>query len=306
MTYAAVLPNRGILCVKGKDRAVFLQGLITNDVGKITLEQSIYAALLSPQGKFQYDLFITAYEDADGQEAWLIDCDRDRAEALLKRLSLYKLHSEVTIENVCNRFAVLAVWGHSGVLDTLGLSATLGVARPLKEGSAFVDPRLVELGVRIILPQDKIQNFYESAGITFTSFDDYDLHRLTLGVPDGSRDVLVDRGILLECGFDELNAIDWKKGCYMGQELTARTRYRGLVRKRLIPVRIQGETTVFQSPIFQEGIEVGDMRTAMKEWGIAMIRLEALSKSLPFQCGNATLTPHIPQWMCLPSLNKEE
>jgi hypothetical protein len=305
MTYAAVLPNRGILRITGKDRVSFLQGLITNDVEKITPEQGIYAALLSPQGKFQYDLFIVSCKDTDGEDAWLMDCDRDRADALLQRLSLYKLRSEVVLENVNDRFAVLAVWGHSGVLDTLGLRATPGVARPLKEGSAFVDPRLAELGARIILPQDKIQNFYESGGITFTSFEDYDLHRLKLGVPDGSRDVVVDRGVLLECGFDELSAIDWNKGCYMGQELTARTRYRGLVRKRLIPVRIQGEAPAFQSPILQEGVEVGDMRTSVAGWGIAMIRLEALSKSLPFHCGSATLVPHIPHWICLPSLNDE-
>jgi folate-binding protein YgfZ len=306
MTYAAVLPNRGVLRVTGKDRATFLQGLITNNVGKISLEQGIYAALLSPQGKFQYDLFITACTDAEGQEAWLIDCDRDRAECLLKRLSLYKLRSDVSIENVCGQFAVLAIWGHSGVLDTLGLRGVPGAAKPLKEGSVFVDPRLVELGARIILPQDNIQNFYESVGITFTAFDNYDFHRLEAGVPDGSRDILIDRGVLLECGFDELNAIDWNKGCYMGQELTARTRYRGLVRKRLIPVRVQGETPAFQSLILQDGAEVGELRTVTKERGIAMLRLEALSKPLPFQCSSATLTPHIPHWMCLPSLNEEK
>lgn len=306
MTYAAVLPNRGVLRITGKDRAAFLQGLITNDVGQITLEQGIYATLLSPQGKFQYDLFMTACMDGDDQEAWLIDCDRDRAEALLKSLSVYKLRSEATIENICDQFAVLAIWGHPGVLDTLGLCSAPGVARPLKEGSAFVDPRLLELGARIILPQDKIQSFYESAGITFTTFEDYDLHRLKLGIPDGSRDVLVDRGVPLECGFDELNAIDWHKGCYVGQELTARTRYRGLIRKRLIPVHIQGDTPIFQSPVLQGGVEVGEMRTAVKEWGIAMLRLEALSKPLPFQCGNATLKPHIPHWMCLSPLYEEK
>lgn len=92
----------------------------------------------------------------------------------------------------------------------------------------------------------------------------------------------------------------------MGQELTARTRYRGLVRKRLIPVRIQGDPPAFQSPIFQGGVEVGDMRTATAEYGIAMIRLEALSKPLPFFCGNATLVPHIPHWMHLPSLTETD
>jgi folate-binding Fe-S cluster repair protein YgfZ len=86
----------------------------------------------------------------------------------------------------------------------------------------------------------------------------------------------------------------------MGQELTARTRYRGLVRKRLVPVHIEGETPPSQSPILQEGLEVGELRSTQKEWGIAMIRLESLRKSLPFSCSNVTLTPHIPQWMSLP------
>jgi folate-binding protein YgfZ len=165
---------------------------------------------------------------------------------------------------------------------------------------------LADLGIRIILPQDKTQGLFESHEVKWASFEDYDLHRLKLGVPDGSRDILVDRGILLECGFDELNAIDWNKGCYMGQELTARTRYRGLVRKRLIPVRIQGAVPAFQSPVFQGSAEVGDMRTAAPGWGIARLRLEALSKPLPFQCSNATLIPHVPQWMHLPSLTNPD
>jgi len=128
---------------------------------------------------------------------------------------------------------------------------------------------------------------------------------LKLGIPDGNRDVIVDRGILLECGFEELNAIDWNKGCYVGQELTARTRYRGLVRKRLIPVCIQGQTPGFQSPVLQNGLEVGEMRTVKGEWGIAMIRLEALSKPQSFHAGSATLIPHLPEWMKLPALGDE-
>ena len=304
MTFATILPNQGILKITGKDRSAFLQGLITNDVEKITQSQGIYAALLSPQGKFQYDLFIVSMKDADGEEAWFMTCDLDRADALIKRLSLYKLRSEVGLENVSYRFAVSAIWGPK-VLETMNLPSTPGATRSTEGGCIFVDPRLAELGVRVIIHQDKIQEFYESRGIAVTSFDDYDHHRLSVGVPDGSRDVLIDRGILLECGFDELNALDWHKGCYMGQELTARTRYRGLVRKRLVPVRIEGKLPLFQSPVIQGGVEVGEMRTCIQKIGIAMIRLEALSKALPFQCEDATLTPHIPHWMCLPSLDQE-
>ncbi|MCE3230184.1 MAG: glycine cleavage system protein [Alphaproteobacteria bacterium] len=304
MTQATLLPNRGVVKITGKDRGAFLQGLITNDVHKITSEQAIYAALLSPQGKFQYDLFIVA-AIKNGEETWLIECEGSRVDTLLKRLLLYKLRSDVTIENVSDHFQVFALWG-SNALDTVGFPFQPGVAKTLQEGIAFVDPRLTDLGIRIILPPDKAPGFFESQGVKQVPFENYDLHRLKLGIPDGSRDVEVDRGILLEVGFDDLNAIDWNKGCYMGQELTARTRYRGLVRKRLIPVHIQGETPSFESPVFQGDAEVGEMRTAAPGWGIALLRLEALSKPLPFQCGNATLMPHIPQWMHLPSLTNPD
>jgi folate-binding protein YgfZ len=268
-------------------------------VEKITPEQGIYAALLSPQGKFQYDLFIVAFKDSSGEEVWLMDCDFHRADALLKRLSLYKLRSDVIIENVSDHFKISASWGPDLNSSPVSLLNSLE-AGPLEGGCYFIDPRLVELGARLILPADKTQDWYKNQGIKLVSFEDYDLHRIKLGVPDGERDVLVDKGILLECGFDELNALDWNKGCYMGQELTARTRYRGLVRKRLVPVHIEGETPPPQSPILQEGLEVGELRSIQKEWGIAMIRLESLRKSLPFSCSNVTLTPHIPQWMSLP------
>lgn len=301
MFQATLLPDRGILKITGKDRGPFLQGLITNDVHKITLEKAIYAALLSPQGKFQYDLFISSYKETNGEEVWLMECDGGRVDMLIKRLSLYKLRSDVVLENMSDHFSVYVGWE-----DRCLNSSHVGQTKQLEGGIGFVEPRLTELGARYIFLPGKEQDFFESNAATLTTFEDYDLHRIKLGVPDGSRDVLIDRGILLECGFDELNAIDWNKGCYMGQELTARTRYRGLVRKRLIPVHIHGETPTFQSPILQDNREIGELRSTSKDWGIAMIRLEALHKSLPFSCGNATLTPHIPPWMCLPSLTDEE
>lgn len=304
MIYATHLPTRGLLRLTGKDRAAFLQGLVTNDVEKITPDHTIYAALLSPQGKFQYDLFIGAHH-----EEWLMDCDggpnQERIEALLKRLSLYKLRSDVTLENISDAWDVGALWGLKA-LETLNLPPKPGATKALEGGLIFVDPRLAELGARVILPTAKMADFWKTVEATPTPFEDYDLHRLKLGIPDGGRDVLVDRGILLECGFDELNALDWHKGCYMGQELTARTRYRGLIRKRLVPVHIQGRTPPFETPIIQDGTEVGEMRTAIQDWGLAMLRLEALSKPLPFECGSALLIPQIPNWMCLPPMETGE
>jgi hypothetical protein len=208
---------------------------------------------------------------------------------LLKRLSLYKLRSDVALENISDTHTVLAVW--KGFLP--------------QEGITFPDPRLTEFGSRMIVPSQKISEICHRASLTLAPFDAYDLYRLTWGIPDGSRDILIDRGVILECGFEELKAIDWNKGCYMGQELTARTHYRGLIRKRLLPVRIEGDTPTFQAPIIQDGVEVGDMRTALKGHGMAMIRLEALQKPLPFSCETATVIPYVPAWMVLPTPSLE-
>jgi hypothetical protein len=114
-------------------------------------------------------------------------------------------------------------------------------------------------------------------------------------VPDGSRDLPVEKAILLENGFDELNAIDWDKGCYMGQELTARTRYRGLVRKRLMPVAIEGPAPEFGSALLLGDKEAGEMRSASGDIGLALVRLEALGQGA-LTSGAARLTPSKPDW----------
>jgi len=192
MFYQAILPHRGILQITGKDRGPFLQGLITNDVNKITPVQAIYAALLSPQGKFQYDFFVVA-ASINGRDAWLVDCDGDRADSLLKRLSAYKLRSDVTLENRSGHFQISVSWG-SRTLHQLDSSSQPRVARMAGEGARFVDPRLGELGVRAILPEGGAQGFLADQGGKRVPPEEYGLHRLKLGVPDGERDVLVDRG----------------------------------------------------------------------------------------------------------------
>src|SRR5260221_3240146 len=149
------------------------------------------------------------------------------------------------------------------------MPAIAGDAKPESDTLFFVDPRLAALGGRAYLPATNVP------AETGTSAD-YDRLRITQGVPDGSRDLPVEKAILLENGFDELNAIDWDKGCYMGQELTARTRYRGLVRKRLMPVTIEGPAPAFGAPLLLGEKEAGEMRSANGELGLALIRLEAL------------------------------
>lgn len=289
-----ILETRGLIRVAGKDARGFLQGLISNDIHKVGPDQAIYAAFLTPQGKYLFDFFVFEMDGA----AWL-DCEADRAADFRKRLSIYKLRTEVAIEERNGEFVVAAVFGE-GAAQALGLSATAGHAANLGGGVVFVDSRLAEAGARAVLPAGDAETVLTRAGLNRATFEDYDAHRIRLGLPDGSRDMVVDKTTLLEAGFDELNGIDWNKGCYMGQELTARTRYRGLVKKRLVPVTIDGPVPASGTPILLGGKEVGEMRSALPGAGLALMRIEHLSGTgagqKEFLAGNARLTPRSPKW----------
>jgi folate-binding protein YgfZ len=273
--------DRAVIALSGADRQSFLQGLVSNDVARATAERAIYAAFLTPQGKYLHDIFIAA-----AGERLLIDCEAQRRADLLRRLSMYKLRAKVVLGNADD----LAVGLHfgGGALEALALTAEPGSARVEGEGAVFVDPRLAALGARAILSPARFPA--ENAKPV-----DYDQLRLSLGVPDGSRDLPVEKAILLENGFDELNGIDWNKGCYMGQELTARTRYRGLVRKRLMPVTIEGPAPAPGTPLLLGDKEAGEMRSAAGEIGLALVRLEALGQGV-LVAGSAKLSPRKPDW----------
>ena len=291
---AYVLPDsRGVLAVEGPDAREFLQGLISNDVRRVAADRAIYAALLTPQGRYLHDFFIAAIGDS-----LYLDCESVRREDLKRRLSIYRLRSKVTLADAGNRLAVVLLFGQ-GVLGRLGLPAEPGCARDFAGGVFYTDPRLPELGARALLPRDTAADLLSDAGIAVGDPRDYERLRLSLGVPDGSRDLPVEKAILLENGFDELHGIDWQKGCYIGQELTARTKYRGLVRKRLMPVEIDGPAPEPGTKLLLDGQEAGEMRSASDGVGLAMIRLEHLDRATSgagFSAGNARLTPRRPSW----------
>src|SRR6476646_5507819 len=285
-----LLDGRGILAVSGADRRTFLQGLVSNDVEKIAPDRAVYAALLTAQGKYLHD-FIMA---AAGEAIWL-DAEAARLADLKRRLSMYRLRAKVAINDVPD-VAVAAVFGE-GAREALGLPEEAGAARPFREGLAFVDPRLAALGARVILPGDKVRAALEGAGLAETDFAGYDRHRLALGIPDGSRDLVLEKSILLESGFYELNGVDWQKGCYVGQELTARTKYRGLIKKRLFPVRIDGPAPAPGAIVERDGKDAGEMRSPRDGLGLALLRLEAVAAASPLATDAAILTPLRPAWM---------
>src|SRR5438477_1919837 len=285
-----LLDGRGILAVSGPDRLIFLQGLVSNDVEKVMPDRAVYAALLTAQGKYLHD-FVMA---ASGEAIWL-DAEAARLADLKRRLSIYRLRAKVVIDEMPD-LAVAAVFG-DGVCAALNLPEQPGAARPFAEGVALVDPRLAALGARVMLPRAEIGNVLAEAGLAETDFAAYDRHRLALGVPDGSRDLVIEKSILLESGFDELNGVDWQKGCYIGQELTARTKYRGLIKKRLFPVRIDGPAPPPGTIINGDGKEAGEMRSSRDGLGLALLRLEAVAEGGPFSSGSTVISPVRPNWI---------
>jgi len=287
-----VLEDRGVLTVTGDDRRPFLQGLISNDINRAGNDRAIYASLLTAQGRFLHDFFI-----AELGETFWIDAEAARIEDLRRRLSLYRLRAKVTLASVTDH-VVVALFGDKA-LAKLGLPEEPGRAAPWADGVAFVDPRLIRLGARAIVPKSAVAQI-PGLGFAAGSRDEYEAQRLILGVPDGSRDLPVEKALLLENGFDELNGVDWKKGCYVGQEVTARMKYRSLVRKRITPVRIEGDAPPPGTPILLDGEEAGEMRTATSGRGLALLRLDAIEKAdregRPMTAGNASVTPLKPAW----------
>src|SRR3954468_21658228 len=264
MTQASfvVLGDRGILAVSGPDRRSFLQGLVSNDVEKVAADRAVYAALLTAQGKYLHDFIMIEH----GEAIWL-DAEAARLADLKRRLSLYRLRAKVTLEER-PELAVAVVFGE-GALDALSLPRESGAARTEVDGPVMVDPRLVELGARAILPHDQIRSELAGRGLGEAGFAAYDRHRLALGVPDGSRDLVLEKSILLESRFEELHGVDWQKGCYIGQELTARTKYRGLIKKQLFPVRIDGAAPEPGTIVMLDGREAGEMRSSRDGIGLA-------------------------------------
>jgi folate-binding protein YgfZ len=267
MTRLAALPDRDVIEVSGEDRVGFLQGLVSNDVAEAAPGRAVWAALLTPQGKWLADFFIFS----DG-ERLLLDCEHAQAPALLQRLSRFRLRSKAALRTA-DELRVYAAWD--------GAPPQAAIAAP--------DPRLDEAGWRLLSPTPLPTTALEA---------DWLRHRLALGLPDGSRDLESDKTVLLEAGFDELHGVSWTKGCYMGQELTARTKYRGLLKRRLVPVTVDGTLPVPGTPVLRGGTEVGTMRSGLGQSGLAVVRIDALRDVL--SCGDATLTARVPAWMSLP------
>lgn len=271
------LPDRTIIAVAGDDRVTFLQGLVTNDVTRLD-GRAVWSALLTAQGKYLHDFIILA----DGDRL-LLDVEMGRRDDLLRRLRMFRLRAKVDLTDLTGQLAVFA---------QLDIDAgERGTVTAVPGGWSLIDPRHAGLGRRLILPADNVAT---------GDIADWDLQRLRLGIPDSSRDLIPEKSILLDNGFDELDGVAWNKGCYVGQELTARTKYRGLVKKRLVPVQVAGPLPDAGTIITRDGVDIGEIRGGRGDLALALIRLDALSTGAPLACGEAVLTPMLPSWINLP------
>jgi tRNA-modifying protein YgfZ len=254
MPYASLLEDRSVIAVKGTEARSFLQGLISNDMEDCAPSKGIYAALLTPQGKILFEFFVTEHEDR-----FLIDCATARAPDLIKRLTFYKLRAKVDIALAAD-LKVGAVW------DSTSQTISDGVA-------AFADPRLPALGARLIGPLPQLQSVI--AGV---QAGDYRSHLLDLGVPD-SADVPPDTVFALDAGFEELGAVDFRKGCYVGQEVTARMKHRASARRRFLVAEIDGDLPPAGTKLEASGREVGTLATGIGGRALALVRLDRVDEA---------------------------
>lgn len=271
-----LLRNRAVIALSGADARAFLQGILTNDIDLVSPNRAIYAALLTPQGKYLHDLFVA---ELDGR--LLLETTSARVDDLLKRLMMYRLRAKVEISDETADWQVAALLPGNG---------TAGTAEGWLGGIAFGDPRHANLGDRAIVPAGIDISAH---GLLPTTDSDYESLRLSLGIP-GPDELLPEKSMPLECGFDELNGVSFTKGCYVGQEVTARMKHRNLVKKRLFPVEIEG-TAVPGAAVLADGVTAGEIYSARDGKGLALLRLDLASRD-DLSADGAVIRPHKPDW----------
>jgi tRNA-modifying protein YgfZ len=280
----ALLPDRGVVKVTGNDARTFLNGLATNDIGKVTPGNPRFAALLTPQGKIIVD-FIVAEAPAEDGGGFFLDCPRALAGALVDKLNFYKLRAKVMAEDLSAVLGVLAAWDGKG--DT-------------EYGLCYGDPRLPQLGLRVMLPPHLAAEAAADLGATLADAEAYDAHRIALGVPRGGTDFIYGDTFPHEADMDQLAGVDFDKGCYVGQEVVSRVEHRATARRRIVAVAYDEYAPGAGLPVMAGEKEIGTLGSSAKGHGLAMIRLDRLADAqaagLPVTCGNIALRVRKPDW----------
>lgn len=258
MQNQAFLSDRGVIEVAGADATVFLHKLVTNSVLDIAPGESRYSGLLTAQGKLMFDFFVVPFPE--GAEAgYFIECLREQSADLTKRLNFHKMRAKIAIADKSETLGVVAVWG---------AEALAGL-----EGIVYRDPRAPDMGVRIIAAREAL------AKIGTTDEASYEAHRVGNGVPKGGLDFVYGDTFLHDANLDFLHGVDFKKGCYVGQEVVARVHFRNSARKRILKLHFDGPTPEAGTPVMVGETNIGEVGSTAGSEGLAMLRVDRLEEA---------------------------
>jgi folate-binding protein YgfZ len=285
---AALLPDRGVVKVVGAPARAFLNGLLTADIGRVTPENPCFAALLTPQGKIVADGIVAEAPAEDGG-GFFIDCPRALVKTLVDKLNFYKLRAAVIAEDLCEVLGVLAVWDGNGTTEY---------------GLIYPDPRLPALGQRLMLPPHLAAQAAADLGAELVDASAYEAHHIALGVPRGGADFSYGDAFPHETDMDQLNGVDFDKGCYVGQEVVSRMEHRATARTRVVPVALDDFGPEPGTPVTAGEKTIGTMGSAARGRGLALLRLDraadALAADLPLVSGGIELRLVKPDWARFP------
>jgi folate-binding protein YgfZ len=287
-----ILKDRAVLYVTGEDVKDFLQNLITNDIKKVSDENSCFGSLLSPQGKFLFEFIIIKHKSG-----FFIDCEKDQSKELFKQLSIYKLRSKIEILDLSNEFVVTA-FSYEKFLTLDNAKDNEGFTLRYREDPILLDPRNKSLGARLIINLEKLYLSLKKLGLKDAKIEEYYSYSHKLGIVPKNLNKLQNKLFGIECNYDELNGIDFKKGCYVGQENTARIKLKNKLSKRLLPINIIEGKLYEGESIFNNKNEIGKVLIE-KEYPFALIKYldENFDLSLKFTTKEASINIAKPDWI---------
>ncbi len=287
-----ILDDRAILYISGEDSKEFLQNLISNDINKVSDVNSSFSSLLTPQGKFLYEFIIVKHKSG-----YILDCEKPQAEELFKQLSLYKLRSKVEILNLSNEF-VVAAFSHEKFLTFDEAKDQPGYTIKYREDPIFLDPRNKDLGARLIINLEKLYLSLKKLDLHDANLKEYYSLSHSLGIVPKDLNKLKDKLFGIECNFEELNGIDFKKGCYVGQENTARIKLKNKLSKRLFPINLINGKLHEGESIYNNKIEIGKVLID-SDYPFALIKYlnENFDEKANFKTKEASININKPDWI---------
>ena len=287
-----ILEDRAILYINGEDTKEFLQNLISNDINKVTNNSSCFASLLTPQGKFLFEFLITKHK-----QGFFIDCEKSQVENLFKQLNAYKIRSKVEILNLSNEF-VVAVLSYEKYLSLEGSQDILGHTIKYREDPVILDPRNKNLGARLIINLEKLYLSLKKLSLKNDSIENYYKQCHNLGIVPKDLNQLQNKLFGIECNYEELNGIDFKKGCYVGQENTARIKLKDKLTKRLMPISLVNGKLKENDLIYDKKTEIGKVLIKGK-YAFALIKFKEVKLDIKqdFITENATIKIQKPFWI---------